>query len=204
VAKLILSPDLIIINSSGKSFTFDKSLGAWLCLSDTSSSIQNCSSYATASTNLPPDTKNMPLASLGYLTPKQPPRLHTQVPDETKALATITHCRNQRLAAEYLNSPKEYQYWFLAEIRHLAAQTNVPALRSNFDWLMGPVHSSSALAAASNQTETILGILKKHDLLKAGLGAIKGNLQLQRLYAEYYDQLNSVNDVCDIDKMLQV
>ena len=38
-----------------------------------------------------------------------------------KALANVTHCRNQRLAAEYLNSPKEYQYWLLAEIKQMAA-----------------------------------------------------------------------------------
>ena len=63
---------------------------------------------------------NMPLASLMYLTPNQMPRLQNNVSDETKALANITHCRNQRLAAEYLNSDKEYQYWLLAEIKQMA------------------------------------------------------------------------------------
>ncbi len=67
VARILLNKEdrIIIITSSGRSFTFDQSLGSWLCLSDTSSSIQSCSSYATAATNLPAETANLPLASLG-------------------------------------------------------------------------------------------------------------------------------------------
>ena len=56
-----------------------------------------------------------------YLTPNLTPRLQNNVPAETKALANLTHCRNQRLAAEYLNSTKEYRYWLLAEIKQMAA-----------------------------------------------------------------------------------
>ena len=72
IAKLVItSADLIIITSVGRSFTFDEILGSWLCLTDTSSSIQGCSNYATASANMPSSTKDLPLASLGYLTPVQ-------------------------------------------------------------------------------------------------------------------------------------
>lgn len=65
VAKIILSPEVILITSAGRSFTFDESLGSWLCLTETSSSIQSCSSYASAAANLPAETANLPLASLG-------------------------------------------------------------------------------------------------------------------------------------------
>ena len=86
VSKLVTSPDLIIITSVGKSFTFDENLGSWLCLTDTSSSIQGCSNYATASANMPTATKDLPLASLGYLTPVQPPKLQSTVDQQTMAL----------------------------------------------------------------------------------------------------------------------
>lgn len=200
VAKILLSPEVILITSSGKSFTFDHGLGTWICLADTSSSIQACSNYATASTNLPAATKNLPLASLEYLTPVHPARtMQNTLTDETKALANITHCRNQRLAAEYLNSPQEFEYWLLAEVKHLASLSDVDGLRACFDWLMGPSH-----AGAKSKEEKIVGCLKKHDLLKAGLVLIKSNLHLQRLYSEYDDQLNSAAEVCEIDKFLHV
>ena len=198
VAKIIISPEVILITSTGRSFTFDRDLGSWLCLTDTSSFIQSCSSYATATANLPPETSNLPLASLGYLTPTQMPRLQSNITDETKVLATLTHCRNQRLAAEYLNSPKEYQYWLLAEVRQMAATHNTDGIKTTFDWLMGPVHS------ATRSQDQILGCLNKRDLLKAALDVIKGNLNLQRLYTEYHDQLNSADEVGEIDKFLHV
>ena len=113
------------MTSAGRSFTFDHSLGCWLCLTDACGSIQQSSSYATCNTtgnnlNKSAQNDNLPLASLMYLTPNQTPRLQNNVPAETKALANVTHCRNLRLAAEYLNSPKEYQYWLLAEIKQMA------------------------------------------------------------------------------------
>jgi len=203
VAKLITSPDLIIITSVGRSFTFDEILGSWLCLTDTSSSIQGCSNYATASANMPNAVKDLPLASLGYLTPVQPPKLQSTIDQQTMALANLTHCRNQRLSAEYLKSPKEYEYWLMAEIRNLATNGDVEGLRMCFDWLRGrPTH-----AIAENdqkKSKVILGTLNKRDLLKSGLSIIKSNLQLQRLYTEYEDQLTSVDEVSDIDKMLDV
>ena len=79
----------------------------------------------------------------------------------------------------------------------MAAEGDDSALRTCFDWLMGPVNASSV-------DETILGCLKKRDLLKAGLAVVKGNLHLQRLYIEYNDQINSANEVCNIDKFLHV
>ena len=118
------------MTSAGRSFTFDHSLGCWLCLTDACGSIQQSSSYATCNTtgnnlNKSAQNDNLPLASLMYLTPNQTPRLQNNVPAETKALANVTHCRNLRLAAEYLNSPKEYQYWLLAEIKQMATNGDV-------------------------------------------------------------------------------
>ena len=116
------------------------------------------------------------------------------------ALANLTHCRNQRLSAEYLKSPKEYEYWLMAEIRNLATNGDVEGLRTCFDWLRG----RSTHATADQKAKVILGTLNKRDLLKSGLSVIKSNLQLQRLYTEFEDQLTSVDEVSDIDKMLDV
>lgn len=220
VTKILMKPELILVTSKGRAFSYSEALGSWLCLSDTSSTIQSCSSFATSATNLPAETANLPLASIGkdfifhqiesidrlfyfsgYLTPTQPPtgRLQNSVPNETKILASITHCRNQRLAAEYLQSPKEYQYWLIAEVKQMAADGDMDGIRNCFDWLMGPVHAS-----ASAKKELMLGCLDKQDLLKSCLVAIKGNLHLQRIYIEYNDQINASDQVADIDMLLHV
>jgi len=210
VAKIVFSSTvspcgIIIVTSSGRSFTFDHSLGCWLNLTDSSSSIQSCSSYATCNDstgNTMKTAENLPLASLMYLTPSQTPRLQNNVSAETKALANVTHCRNQRLAAEYLNSPKEYQYWLLAEIKQMAANGDTDGIRTTFDWLMGPVHGGTDVKPKDSQI--IMGKLNKRDLLRSGLDSIRGNLNFQRIYIEYNDQLKSADEVCDIDKLLHV
>jgi len=210
VAKIVFSSSvspcgIIIVTSAGRSFTFDQSLGCWLNLTDSCSSIQSCSSYATcndSSGNTTKSAENLPLASLMYLTPSQTPRLQNNVSAETKALANVTHCRNQRLAAEYLNSPKEYQYWLLAEIKQMAASGDTDGIRTTFDWLMGPVHGGTEVKPVDIQL--IMGKLNKRDLLRSGLDSIRGNLNFQRIYTEYDDQLKSADEVCDIDKLLHV
>lgn len=173
----------VIITSWGKSYLFNPDLGTWLRLTDTCSSVQAASNYNTASANLPADTKGMPLSCLGYLTPTGA-RIQ-KVSEETRRLASITHCKNQKMAAQYLKSPKEYRYWFLAEIKHLAEEGNVEELRKTFAALLGPVHSASRA-----RQEKILGMAKE-ELLKSALDIIAGNLELQRLYSEYQEQLES-------------
>ena len=64
---------------------------------------------------------------------------------------------------------------------------------------MGPVHSSG-----QPDLQLVMGKLVKRDLLRAGLDVIKGNLDFQRIYIEYYDQLKAADEVCDIDKLLHV
>ena len=201
VAKLLLSPQVIIVTGHGRSFTYDSGLGGWLNLSDTSSAIQSCSSYNTALANLPPEERDLPLASLTYLAPRQN-ATSINVNEATKALATITHCRNQRLAAQYLRSPKEYQYWLMAEIKNLAKIGDDAGLRSCFDWLLG--HDGTKEAAEDKDVYLMEGQLEKRSLLRQGLELVKSNVQLQRLYAEYNDQLRSVEEVKEIDKLLDV
>ena len=209
VAKLLIQPQIIIVTGQGRSFTHDPDIGCWLNLTDTSSAIQSCSSYNSPLANLPPEEgKDLPLASLSYLAPssKSKPTSVSGIDEPTKSLATLTHCRNQRLAAQYLRSPREYQYWLMAEIKHLAKVGDEQGLRTCLDWLMG--HDGGGVGSSSqNKQEQVYlmdGQLKKNTLLREALEAIKSNLHLQRLYAEYNDQLRSTDEVKEIDRLLDV
>ena len=201
VAKLLIQPQIIIVTGLGRSFTHDSDLGCWLNLTDTSSAIQSCSSYNSALANLPPEEgKDLPLASLSYLAPTnqgQTTSASGNVDEATKSLATLTHCRNQRLAAQYLKSPREYQYWLKAEIKHLAKVGDEQGLRTCLDWLMG--HDGDG-----QEVYLMDGQLEKKALLREALELIKSNLHLQRLYVEYNDQIRSTNEVKEIDKLLDV
>ena len=67
---------------------------------------------------------------------------------------------------------------------------------------MGPVHGGTEVKPVDIQL--IMGKLNKRDLLRSGLDSIRGNLNFQRIYTEYDDQLKSADEVCDIDKLLHV
>jgi hypothetical protein len=73
---------------------FNEMLGTWLRLSDTGSSVQSVSDYATAMANLPAETRGLPLASLSYLTPTSVSRIQN-VAEEVRVAASVTHCKDQ-------------------------------------------------------------------------------------------------------------
>mgnify|MGYP007023200390 CR=1 FL=1 len=94
----------------------------------------------------------------------------------------------------------------MAEIKHLAKVGDEQGLRTCLDWLMG--HDGGGVGSSSqNKQEQVYlmdGQLKKNTLLREALEAIKSNLHLQRLYAEYNDQLRSTDEVKEIDRLLDV
>jgi hypothetical protein len=63
-------------------------------MADTGSSVQSVSDFATASANLPAETRGLPLASLSYLTPTSAPRIQN-VGEELRIAASVTHCQDQ-------------------------------------------------------------------------------------------------------------
>lgn len=67
-------------------------------------------------------------------------------------------------------------------------------LRLILEDLLGPTHSF-----ISDWSDSILG-LKKRDLLKESLSAMVQNVVCQRLYVEFKDQLNSVQEPMETDK----
>jgi len=46
--------------------------------------------------------------------------------------------------------------------------------------------------------------LHKRELLRAALSVIAGNLDLQRLYSEFSEQLNAANDLKECDNLLDI
>ena len=55
---------------------------------------QSVSDYASASANLPSETKGLPLASLSYLTPISAPKIQN-VAQDLRLAASVTHCQDQ-------------------------------------------------------------------------------------------------------------
>ena len=103
------------------------------------------------------------------------------------------------LSAKYLGSPNEYRFWLIAEVKQLAKEGNAEKLLSLFESLLGPISSGSA----TQWEPKVLGH-DKRDLLRSALSVIAGNLELQRLYSEFREQMNATNDLRDVDDLLQI
>ena len=87
----------------------------------------------------------------------------------------------------------------MAEIKQLAKEGNAEKLRSQFESLLGPISSGFA----TQWEPKVLGH-DKRELLKSALSLIAGNLELQRLYSEFREQLNAANDLKDVDDLLEI
>ena len=194
---------VLIVTSAGKTFVFNADLGVWLKLADTYSWVQSASNYSSAVSSLPMqnDDANMPLASLSYNNIPNAPKLKS-VSRETQRLASITHCQEQAVAALNLGSSHEYRFWYLKYIEHLAQGG-----MENISQIRGELSSLLRLSWNKGDCSQILGKIERNDLLKSSLKIIGGNLELQRVYVEYDEQMkcgwgNSSEDVKNVDDML--
>ena len=194
---------VIVVTSAGKTFVFNEDLGVWLKLADTYSWVQSASNYSSAIASMPKqkDNSNMPLALLSYSNAPNAPKLQS-VSRETQRLASVTHCQEQAVAALNLGSAHEYRFWYLKYIEHLAlgGMENISQIRGELSCLL---RQSRSLGANTK----VLGTIEQQDLLKSSLKIVGGNLELQRVYAEYDEQMKcgwgtSSEDVKDVDGML--
>ena len=87
----------------------------------------------------------------------------------------------------------------MAELKQLAREGNAEKLRVQFEALLGPISSGGA----SKWEPTVMG-LDKRELLRTALSVIAGNLELQRLYSEFSEQLNAANDLKECDNLLDI
>lgn len=108
---------------------------------------------------------------------------------------TLTHLESQVNASIGLNSPKEYKFWLMTLVRYLVENNNEEKLTEICNFLLGPCYSV-------NWNHTFLTFIKR-DLLKEIILIIAENLNLQRIYSFYKQQLqlienlNSKNSVLD-------
>ena len=108
---------------------------------------------------------------------------------------TLTHLESQVNASIGLNSPIEYKFWLMTLVRYLVEYNNEEKLEEICNFLLGPCYSV-------NWNHTFLTFIKR-DLLKEIILIIAENLNLQRIYSFYKQQLqlidilNSKNSVLD-------
>lgn len=86
-----------------------------------------------------------------------------------------------------MGSSKEYRFWLITLVQHLAQENCEGRLRELCQYLLGPVFSSKK----TKWEPVILGIDKREMLLEI-LTVMTSNLRLQRLYLEFKEQLDLI------------
>ena len=118
-----------------------------------------------------------------------------EVEAKLKNKANLAFCEGQRVAAEFLKSGKEYKYWTLRQVTHLSIAGELEKLRSLFNFLLGPVHSSS-----SSWDPMVLGV-RKRTILTEALDIVAPNPHMQRLHAEFKEQLSQKDGMKELDAL---
>lgn len=104
--------------------------------------------------------------------------------------ATLSYIDQQLASSLQLSSSKEYRYWLTVLAQFLTNEGLEDRFKELCEFLLGPVFSSSSTSWPS----TILGI-DKRELLKDVLLISTSNLKLQRIYTEFKEQLDQVNQM---------
>lgn len=175
--------------SNHKSYTYSAVLGCWILLYDKSSAIHHSSDHHSCTPPVHVD-KSGPLASLDTSSNRlgmQGGRIFN-VDQSLQQTTTINHIETQMAASLCLLSSAEYKFWLQTYVRYLAKEGFETKIRDVCDDLLGPVYKSKG---SSSWDPYVLG-MKKRELLQAILPNIGSNLQLQRLFTEYQEQLDAI------------
>ncbi|XP_029474853.1 protein HIRA isoform X1 [Rhinatrema bivittatum] len=177
--------------SSGKAYCFNPSLSTWNLISDKQDSLAQCADYRSCLPSQDAMLCSGPLAIIQGHTSnsgRQAARLFS-MPHLVQQETTMAYLENQIAAALMLQSSQEYRHWLLIYARYLVNEGLEYRLREVCRDLLGPVHRSSE----SQWDSRILG-LRKRELLKELLPVIGQNLRFQRLFTEYQEQLDILQD----------
>ena len=91
---------------------------------------------------------------------------------------------SQRASAEHLESEEEQEYWFLQYAKNLCASKNQPKIRALLDSLIDAEKSENpALKVMLNPVLEIVG----------------NNLELQRLYMEYQERIETQTELMEVN-----
>ncbi|XP_061179684.1 protein HIRA-like [Saccostrea echinata] len=190
----------IITVHNKKSYTFSKDMGTWMLLHNKADSLQQCSDHHSCAP--PRDSTKIqgPLASLQTSHERlgmQASRIFS-AGQSLQQSSTLSHIESQLAACLLLKSAPEYKFWLQTYTRYLSQEGLESESRHIFesklrdvcDDLLGPAYKTKG---KSSWDPLILG-MDKRSLLQEMLPSIGSNLKLQRLFTEYHDQLESIED----------
>ncbi|KAG8234852.1 hypothetical protein J437_LFUL014701 [Ladona fulva] len=191
----------VVSLSTRKAFMYSVELGSWLLLGNAGDPIQQSSSHINFVRSVERESSSLPLHSVQ--SSQQSGRLVQCLPSSSSAMGPSTCILSfmelQLASCKALQSASEYRLWLLAMARFLAQEGLEWKLRLICDDLMGPAHKYASLS--KSWESHILG-LSKHSLLREVLAVIGSNLRLQRLYIEYSDQMEAIEQVPTARKQL--
>lgn len=104
--------------------------------------------------------------------------------------ATLSYIDQQLSSSLLLSSSKEYRYWITVLAQFLTNEGIEIRFKELCEFLLGPVFASNL----NNWQSTILGI-DKRELLKEVLLISTGNIKLQRIYKEFKEQLDQIEQM---------
>lgn len=190
----------IITVHNKKSYTFSKEMGTWMLLHNKGDALQQCSDHHSCAP--PRDSTKIqgPLSSLQTSHERlgmQASRIFS-AGQSLQQSSTLSHIESQLAACLLLKSAPEYKFWLQTYTRYLSQEGLESEWRHIFesklrdvcDDLLGPVYKTKG---KSSWDPLILG-MDKRNLLHEILPSIGSNLKLQRMFTEYHDQLESIED----------
>ncbi|KAK4296564.1 hypothetical protein Pmani_030958 [Petrolisthes manimaculis] len=191
----------VLLLSSGEAFVRCKDLGAWLLLGDTASVRRAVQPEYTL---LPPchapgqvQEVSRPLASLLHQTAAYSGSSRVTRPvisEDARRSLTEVFINRMLTSARYLKSSQDYKFWLKRKIQFFIKEGLEKKLREIFDDLLGPRQGSSVENSETKCWMPKIMEFDKKSLLEEFLREIllaKNSLQLQRLYSEYKEQLDS-------------
>ncbi|XP_072152462.1 protein HIRA isoform X2 [Bemisia tabaci] len=180
----------MIVLSTLQSYVYSSDFHSWLLVSNNRDAMVRNSIHQTrndpSAVLKATGERNLPLHALQHHNFSSGSMLVRS--SELTPMCTFAFLERQLIACKTLESSIEYKFWLLATVRYLLQQGDERKLRIIFEDLLGPTHSG--VKVKSSWEPTVLG-LSKHELLRSALNEAASSLQVQRLYTEFSDQLNS-------------
>ncbi|XP_039266238.2 protein HIRA-like isoform X1 [Styela clava] len=183
--------------SNRKSYTFSRNMLSWILVNSIDESIEHCADYKSDTSSLKGgilDSLQKKATGVGACALRM---FHSNTNLQRCATAVFLESRVETCIA--LNSVEEYSHWMLSYIRYLVNEGLDVRLREICDDMLGPTHlkSNEIMESPTTSSSTwkpfVLGLFKRTLLRDEILPIIGSNLNFQRLYTEYQDQL----DVCN-------
>lgn len=159
-------------------YTFHREMGVWVELwNPVEQTEASCSQFALSSSDSTPLDQVQRVGSGGVALPQE---LLTALHNATPNRSTLGYLEGQVSRSLCLSSPLEYQHWCRSYVRFLVQEGLEARLREFCGEFVGP----------SGSCKVVLG-LQKQAFLRDFLGLIGESPNLQRLYKELKDSLDS-------------